>query len=350
MAKKKVAIVGFGGQGNWHGQKILKNNVVDLVGIYDIRPVRMEYAKEQGIHTYESYEDMLAGEADIIVVATPNDSHKDLCVRALRAGKHVICEKPVTMSVEEFDEIVQTANETGKVFEVHQNRRWDTDFLLMKDMIETERIGKPLFLGSYVQGSRGIPGDWRCEKQHGGGMMLDWGVHLIDQMLLLVDSPINSLYCITTNYTNSEVDDGFKLFLHFANGVVGYVEVGTYNFITNNRFYGQFEQGTAQIMGWNDSIRVRQCTNWGEGDAHPVQTASGITKTMAPRSDATVNEFTIAPSPSDVHDFYRNFVDAIEGKAQKRIADSEVRRVLLVMQSALTSAAENRVVTFSPAL
>ena len=69
---------------------------------------------------------------DAVVVATPNDSHKELVIKALKAGKHVICEKPVDVTVEAFDEMCAAAEESGKLFTVHQNRRWDVDFLAMK--------------------------------------------------------------------------------------------------------------------------------------------------------------------------------------------------------------------------
>jgi len=348
--KLKIAIVGFGGQGGWHAKQIMKNEVAEVVGVCDIKPSRLEYAKENGIPTYATYEDLLAGDADVVVVATPNDVHKSLCIKALRAGKHVVCEKPVTLSVADFDEIVKVAKECGKVFEVHQNRRWDTDFLAIKNLIATEQIGKPLYIASYVQGSRGIPGDWRQLKAQGGGMILDWGVHMIDQMFQLVKSPITSLYCKTTHYTNAEVDDGYKMFIYFENGVVGYTEVGTYNFISQGRYYAQFEQGTAFIPDWHDDVLVRECLNWGEGDVHPVQTASGITKTMAPRSDASVKEYRIPQPTSDVHDFYRNLKDTIEGKAEQLVRHGEVRRVLQVMEAAFASAASNTVVKFDPAI
>ena len=142
--KLRIAIVGFGGQGGWHAKQIMKNEVAEVVGVCDIKPSRLEYAKENGIPAYATYEDLLAGDADVVVVATPNDVHKSLCIKALRAGKHVVCEKPVTLSVADFDEIVKVAKECGKVFEVHQNRRWDTDFLAIKNLIATEQIGKPL--------------------------------------------------------------------------------------------------------------------------------------------------------------------------------------------------------------
>lgn len=348
--KKKIAIAGYGGQGAWHARSIMAHDVVELIGIYDPKPERNTLARQNGIVTFASYDELLASDADIVVIATPNDVHKELCVRAMDAKKSVICEKPVTMSVSDFDEITAAEKRNGVVFMVHQNRRWDTDFLAVKDLIETEKIGKPLFVASYVHGSRGIPGDWRQEKRYGGGMILDWGVHLIDQMLQLIKSPISSLYCMETHYTNSEVDDGFKLYLNFECGVTTLVEVGTYNFISLPRFYAQFEQGTAEIVGWNDNVHVKECLNWGEGDVHPVQTASGITKTMAPRTDATIKDYIIPKGQSDVHDFYRNFVAAMDGKEEKRIKNCEVRRVLEVIQAAFESAKENQVKKFAQGL
>ncbi|MFA5562403.1 MAG: Gfo/Idh/MocA family oxidoreductase [Eubacteriales bacterium] len=348
--KKGVVIIGFGGQGKWHAKHILASDVVTLAGVYDIRKERNDMATEMGIHAFASLQELLEAKADIALIATPNDVHKQLAIAAMASGKHVICEKPVTLNVADYDEIIAAAKQYGKVFEVHQNRRWDVDFLAMKELINSEKIGKPLYISSIVHGSRGIPGDWRTQKEYGGGMLYDWGIHMIDQLLQLIPAPIVSLYCMTTHYTNSEVDDGYKLYLTFANGVTAFSEVGTYNFISMPRFYGQFEQGTSIIADWHDSMRVVECLNWGEGEVHPVQTASGITKTMAPRSNLSVNEY-IAPKPvSDVHDFYRNLVAAIDGKAEKLIADAEVRRVLQVLEAAFESAAKKQVIHFSSPL
>ena len=89
--KKTIAIVGFGGQGGWHSDHALKSDVVSLAGIYDIKEARMEYARSKGIHTYESFEAVLADpKVDVVVCATPNDVHEDIVVRSLKAGKNVV--------------------------------------------------------------------------------------------------------------------------------------------------------------------------------------------------------------------------------------------------------------------
>ena len=98
--KKNLAIIGYGGQGAWHANWAQKSDVVSLAGIYDIAEKRVNAAKENGIHTYASFEEALADpKVDIVLCATPNDVHKEIVIRALEAGKNVVCEKPVALSV-----------------------------------------------------------------------------------------------------------------------------------------------------------------------------------------------------------------------------------------------------------
>ena len=116
MTKINVVIVGYGGMGSYHGNTIIpaQNDKLTVTGAYDVLPERIEAAKEAGLETYESFEDVLADEkVEVVLIATPNDSHKDLAIAALRAGKHVVCEKPVAMNVQELDEILAVAKETG---------------------------------------------------------------------------------------------------------------------------------------------------------------------------------------------------------------------------------------------
>lgn len=349
--KKNVAVIGYGGQGAWHCTQILKSDVVNLVGTYDIREIRRNAAKDNGIFVYDSNEALLADEnVEIVVIAIPNDDHLEWVVKALDAGKNVICEKPVEMSVTALDKMIAAAEKSGKLFSVHQNRRWDVDFLAMKKIVDSGEIGELINIESRVHGSRGIPSDWRCEKAHGGGMILDWGVHLIDQLLQIFgDEKIDTVYCENTYITNKEVDDGFKLTMRFESGKRGYVEVGTYNFIALPRFYMQCERGTALITDWREKAQVAKMTAWNEKDVLPVQTAAGITKTMAPRDELTLDCYEIERPQSDVHDYYRNFVAALEGKEESLIKLSEVRRVMKVMEAAFQSDATGDPVKFDEA-
>ena len=334
---KKLAIIGFGGQGAWHAGCAKKSDVIELRGIYDINPERCEFARGEGIRVYKSREELLSdAEVDIVLCATPNDSHKEICISALRAGKHVVCEKPATLCVGDFDEIVNAAKEEKRCFSVHQNRRWDVDYLAIKSLLDSGKIGELINLESRSHGSRGCPGDWRLHKPS-GGMMLDWGVHLIDQVMLLIPEKLVNVYCEMTNITTDEVDDGFNLRLTFESGKRATVEVGTYNFINLPRMYLQCKEGTAYIEEWRANTRVAKLKKWIEKDVTPVQTAAGITKTMAPRDELSLEFYEIPRLTADVHDFYRNFASVIDGKAEPIVKNSEVRRVLLVMEAAFKS-------------
>ena len=345
MSKKRLAIVGYGGQGAWHAGWAMKSDVIELAGIYDIAEKRACAAKENGIKVYSSREELLSDESvDIVLCATPNDSHKEIVIAALNAKKHVVCEKPVALSVGDFDDMVAAAKENGVVFSVHQNRRWDVDYLAIKSIIESGEIGDTISIESRIHGSRGIPSDWRCHKPYGGGMILDWGVHLIDQMLKLIPEKITDVYCRITNITTDEVDDGFTLMLGFEGGKRATVEVGTYNFIAMPRFYMQAKSGSAYIEDWQKKCRVAKMTAWNEKEVLPVQTAAGITKTMAPRDELTLDSYEIERPSSDVHDFYRNLTRAIDGKEDQLIKNPEVRRVLLVMEKAFLSAEKKQVI------
>ena len=224
--KKNLAIVGYGGQGAWHANWALKSDVVALAGIYDIAEKRVTAAIDNGIHVYGSLEELVSDpQVDIVLCATPNDVHKDIVITALNAKKHVICEKPVALSVGDFDDMVAAAKANGVCFTVHQNRRWDVDYLAMKGLIASGEIGDTINIESRIHGSRGIPSDWRGEKAHGGGMLYDWGVHLIDQVLQLLPERLTDVYCTFDHITNSEVDDGFKLELTFETGKTAHIFV-----------------------------------------------------------------------------------------------------------------------------
>lgn len=335
---KKVAVIGYGGQGAWHCAQITKSDVVELAGVYDIKEERRRKACEDGIFVYESNEAIFADKSvDIIVVATTNDVHEELTVSALKSGKNVICEKPATLSVESFDNMLKAEKESGCILSIHQNRRWDVDFLAVKQVVDSNEIGELIRLESRIFGSRGIPSDWRCKKTSGGGMILDWGVHLIDQVLKLIEGKISAINCVTTHITNDEVDDGFRLELTYNNGKSAYVEVGTYNFLPLPRFYLQCKNGTLCIDDWQKKAHIAKLKAWTEKDITPVQNAAGITKTMAPRDELTLLEYDLERPISDVHNFYRNFVLAIEGKERAIVNNFEIRRVLQVIEACFTS-------------
>lgn len=337
--KKKAAVIGYGGMGGWHTRYMLKSDVVELAGIYDIKEERRKLAEENGIHAYPTLEALLADpEVELVTIATPNEFHKPLAIQAMAAGKNVVSEKPVTLSSADLAEMIEASHKYGKLFTTHQNRRWDCDYLMIKQVYASGELGDVTAVESRIHGSRGIPGDWRGKKEHGGGMILDWGVHLIDQMLGIVyDRKIESIYCRCFHITNYEVDDGFRLELYFEGGLTALIEVGTSNFISMPRFYITGTNGSAIVNDWRDDCRVVCCKNWDEKDVVPVVTAAGLTKTMAPRDEKTIEESFIHRPDSDVHDFYRNVCAAIDGRETQIVTHEQLMRVMRVMEAAFES-------------
>ncbi len=346
--KKKFAVVGYGGMGSWHVNHALKSDVLELAGIYDIDEAKKEKARANGIYAYSTLDELINDESvELVTVAIPNDVHLDTVTRLLRGGKNVVCEKPVALCSADLEQMIKAASESGKLFTVHQNRRWDVDYLAMQQLKNSGEIGKPIRIESRIHGSRGIPSDWRCHAQYGGGMMLDWGVHLIDQLMLIYkDEKIDTINCITTNITTDEVDDGFYLTITFESGAVAFVEVGTFNFIALPRFYMKAEKGSALIVDWREKTKVAKCKYWHENDVLPVQTAAGLTKTMAPRDSVTLDEYELEIPKSDVHDFYRNVVKAIDGEETQIVTHDQVRLVLKIMEQAFKSAKLGQTIKF----
>ncbi len=346
--KKKFAVIGYGGMGSWHVNHALKSDVLELSGIWDIDIKKRELATERGIYAYNSLDELLNDKnVELVTIAIPNDVHLEVVLACLNAGKNVICEKPVALSSDDLDKMIKCAEKNNKLFTVHQNRRWDVDYLAIQGLKDSGEIGKPLRIESRIHGSRGIPSDWRGTKAQGGGMILDWGIHLIDQLMLVYkDEVIDTINCTVTNITNKEVDDGFYLTITFKSGAVAFVEVGTFNFIALPRFYMKAENGTAIIEDWQKKAKIAKCKHWHESEVIPVQTAAGLTKTMAPRDSITMEEYEIDIPKSDVHDFYRNFVKAIDKEAIQLVTHTQMRLDMKIMEYAFKSAELNQTVKF----
>ena len=196
-----LAIIGYGGMGAYHAENLRKFAEgesafpIGVAGVYDIDPARAEAARGVGLRTYASAEEIWADKSvGAVLLAVPNDLHAPYAYAAAEAGKHILCEKPVAMSSAEAEKMYAAAERAGVLFEVHQNRRWDDDFLTVRKLAESGVIGSVYKIESRVTGGNGIPGGWRKKRAQGGGMLLDWGVHLIDQMLQMIQSPVESLY------------------------------------------------------------------------------------------------------------------------------------------------------------
>lgn len=342
-----LAIVGLGGMGNWHRETIATIDGLSVCGSFDIKAERQQFARDHGVNPYESLEAVLSDpNVDIVLCATPNDLHKAIVIRALQAGKHVVCEKPVALSASELQQMIDAANTANRLFTVHQNRRWDEDFLTMKNIFDQRLLGETFRVESRVHGSRGIPGDWRHEKEHGGGMVLDWGVHIIDQMLMMIPGKVSKIFASVSHITNELVDDGFCAEFLFESGFRALIEVGTSNFIALPRWYMLGRDGTAVIHDWSLKGEMVRITDWSKNDAVPIRTAAGLTKTMAPRTEETIKTQPLPIVRDDIRGFYKNVLATIRGEAPSLVTHGQMMRVMRAMEAIFESADKQQVVDF----
>jgi len=321
--------------------------------LYAIAGRSMEKAKafqaEFGFEkAYDSYEAMLADPAvDAVIIATPNHLHKDMAIAAMHAGKNVLCEKPVMMSSADMLDVMAVSKETGKVFYPRQNREWDEDYLIVKKIYDEKLVGDVFNIKCRIMGSRGIPGDWRGVKEFGGGMMLDWGVHIIDRVVKMIPEKVTNIFCHFTYITNPECDDGFQLHMTFANGVTINLEVGTCHFVNEPLWCVYGDKGSAVINNWKNEGKLVRLISWDDKDTMPILAGAGLTKTMAPRDGGeSIEEFDLPRFDFDRNTLYRNFVETCNGEAEQIVSQEHALRVLRIMEACFESGATGKAVAF----
>ena len=338
----KMAIIGMGGMAGWHFNNI-KEYIpeIKITGGYDVRTeANIKAENEWGIKVYATAEEIYVDKnVDMVLIATPNDVHKDYAIKCMESGKHVICEKPVTMNAQELEEVLAVAKKTGKLFSVHQNRRWDKDYLTVCKILADGVLHKPHNIESRVQGSRPLYG-WRSFKQNGGGLLLDWGVHLLDQLLDLIPGKVVSVQGHLHYVGGDDVDDAFTVLIRFENGCSGMVSISTKCFIPLPRWHIDCEDGTAVVEDWELRGKIVKQADPNEQDwtENLVYTAAGPTRIMLPRPKETAIE-TPLPEIIGTHwtDYYKNIVQTLQGKAKLRVTGQQALRVMKVIDASFES-------------
>lgn len=341
----KMGIIGYGNMAHWHNETIDKIESLEIGGIWDIKEEARMNAKEEGLFVYESPEAMLADdEISFVLIATDNDFHASLAIEAMESGKHVVCEKPVTLSCKLLDEMISVSQKTGMLLSVHQNRRWDKDYCTVKKIIEEKELGNVFRIESRVHGSRGISNTWRRIKEKGGGVIYDWGVHLFDQLLQLKKGiGIKSVYAVAHNITTEFVEDAFTSIITFDDGFQAIIEVETSDFVGCSRWFVFGDKGSAEIENWDADGKIVKYVD-DESEVTPFVTSSAFTKTMAPRRSDTVVENKVVPVSADITEFYKNIMAAIKKEEASIITFGEMRNVLKLIEATFESIEKNQVV------
>lgn len=335
----RLGIVGFGSMGEIHSYYPTLCNRLEVAGIYDIDPARLELAKQKGFDIFESLDDLLSKSgANVIMVATPNHLHAPIAIACMDRGFHVVVEKPAALSVAQFDTMTQAAIRNNVLFTVHQNRRQDADYLIVRQTLESGVLGKVYSLDSRVHGSRGPMWGWRGEKNSGGGMIWDWGVHLFDQLLQIKSQKIVSVAAQLHHIASLEVDDFFKVLLRFEDGVSAFVEVSTTCYRrTEPRWFVCGNVGTLCVQNWDcegDITRIIDDPGIPEAG---IAGRAGPTRSMAMLPEACVERLPLPAYDGDwTTGFARYFdalADAVIGKAPLVVQPHEVRRVLQLIEA-----------------
>jgi predicted dehydrogenase len=215
----KVGLVGFGISAKvFHAPFITTDKSFELVSVVE-RNKQESKEKYPGVQVVKSIEELLQNEAiDLVVITTPNETHFPYAKAALEAGKHVVLEKPVTNTTGEAKQLIEIANRSGKVLSVYQNRRYVSDFLTIKEVLDKQLLGDVhTFEGHYDRyRAEARPQAWREHVLPGSGILFDLGPHLLDQVLYLFGIPDTITADIRMQRPHAKVDDYFDLRLDYG--------------------------------------------------------------------------------------------------------------------------------------
>ena len=191
----KAGVVGCGGIANGkHLPAIKRNGKIELVAFCDLIKERAEKAKEEygtpDARVYTDYKDLVKEDVDVVYVLTPNNAHAPVSIAAMKAGKHVMCEKPMAKTYAEAKEMVETAKETGKILTIGYQNRYRADSQYLKSVCEADELGDIYYAKAHAIRRRAVPtwGVFLDEEKQGGGPLIDIGTHALDLTLWMMNN------------------------------------------------------------------------------------------------------------------------------------------------------------------
>jgi predicted dehydrogenase len=285
-------------------------------------------------------------EVDLVVIATPNASHFDLARQSLLAGKHVVVEKPFATASGDAHQLITLAGSRDRIMSVHQNRRWDGDFQTVRRVLDGKLLGRLVEYEAHYDRFRNFPreGAWKEGEGPGSGILFDLGSHLIDQAQVLFGLPQMITADIRVQRDFARTADYFELILHYDN-LKAILRAGMLVREPGPRFilhgtegsfvkYGIDPQEEALKQGLTPST-----PNWGED--HKDHWGTLNTQINGLHIQGRVE--TIA---GNYQAFYRNIVDAINGRADLVVKPEEAMNTIRIIELAIQSHSERRTVHF----
>jgi len=332
----RVGIVGLGRIG-WchHAQIIRKHSGFELVAVCDTQKVCRDEAKaEIGCAVYSSLGTMLKDERiELVVVATPSKFHQRMVIQALKAGKNVLCEKPSALSARGIDAMIAAAEAAGKLLTMHHNRRLDPDFLYVKEKIESGVLGKVFRIRRSVVGF-GRRNDWQTLLKYGGGMIGNWGVHLVDQVLQLMTGPVTDVWSDVNRYLNpGDAEDDLVALLRDDNGLVADVEMTSVNAAPTPNWVVLGTSGSLWINGNTAKPKVFDPAQLAPVTSNDMPYAIGRQYGVIPGPDTIPwQEIEEPVKPTGTYcTYYDNLYDGIRSGAPLLVQPLSARRTYAVL-------------------
>lgn len=333
----RFGVIGLGIMGQEHARAIKSNSLLNLAAATDAQASGRKVAADLGCKWFDSADEMVrSGEIDAVVIATPHWQHADLTVNALKAGLHVLCEKPLSVTVDQSDRVLEAAAQSRGMFVVVHQKRFEPAFLFVKQLLDSGELGS-LYRCSMIESAwrsetyyRSSPwrGTWRGE---GGGVLLNQAPHILDRYAWLCGMPETVTARCDTTLHDIEVEDTASAILHHANGAHGYIHISTIEapaiartVLCCDRGRVTIENGKVQITKLRDSIRERTAN-----DTQLMGNLESETRTIE------------LPSGGDVLSvFYDDFVAAIHGTGNLTCPGHEGRNAVELANAMLLSSAQ----------
>jgi predicted dehydrogenase len=275
---------------------------------------------------------------DLVVIATPNETHAPLAEAAMRAGRHVVVDKPFTVTTAEARHLTGIAHESGRVLSVFHNRRWDSDFLTVQEVVRRGELGRVVLCESRFDRFRPQVRDrWREGTAPGSGLLYDLGPHLIDQALVLFGMPDAVQATLGRQRSGTRSVDYFHLVLRYRERRVVTLQAGMLVAGGSPRFmlHGERASLVKQVPDvQEDQLRsgiVPGAPRWGV-DPDDAVLFDGVTGEMQ----------AVKAVPGDQRGYYAALREAIEGRALSPVPPEQGATVMAMIEAALRSDAEGR--------
>jgi predicted dehydrogenase len=330
----RVALLGHGFAGRtFHAPLIRAVQGLELRVVASSQPGNVQ-ARLPGVTVVASAREAATHpDVDLVVIATPNESHAPLAEAALRAGKHVVVDKPFTVTLAEARALCVLAQERGRLLSVFHNRRWDSDFLALRALLADGALGRVTHVESRFDRFRPeVRPRWREQAQPGAGVWFDLGPHLVDQALQLFGLPDTVAAALGRHREGAQVDDWCQVTLayprrHVVLQASMLVAGGLPRFAVHGTKGSWLKYG---LDTQEDGLRADVtpgAPGWGE-DPSPGRLMDGATGAV---------RTTVAP-PGDYRRYYSGLRDALEGRGPNPVTPAQALAVMSVMEAASLAA------------